>query len=151
MENIINAEELRLGNYVDVPRKDQSPFRIDAFESLSKTFIKVAMIHPIHGKFFHPLTWYGDDLKPIPLTEEWLVNFGFEDKKTFFNLSKREDLGHHFGDFAVSRYDDTQMKVWRGDSRYLGIFHIQYVHQLQNFYFALTGEELILKIELNEK
>ena len=61
---------------------------------------------------------------PIPLTEEWLVKFGFENKtKTFVlnNISiKQQTKGYFF---------------------YLSIMN-QYVHQLQNLYFALTGEEL---------
>jgi hypothetical protein len=138
MENIINAEELRLGNYVNVPRKDQSPFRIDAFESLSKTFIKVAMIHPIHGKFFHPLTWYGDDLKPIPLTEEWLVNFGFTFKSYGYGIEEWKQW--NFDGFSLNGFTHSQTGV-----------DLKYVHQLQNFYFALFGQELTLKIELDEK
>jgi hypothetical protein len=80
----------------------------------------------------------------IKLTEEWLLKFGFIDHGSCFNLSKRELLGHDFGDFAVSKYDDTQMKVWRGN-RYIGVCHIEFVHHLQNLYFALTGEELTIK------
>jgi len=92
------------------------------------------------------LLLYGieNEFKPIPLTEEWLLKFGLEDKKTCFNLSRKEILGHDFGDFAVSKYDDTQMKVWRGH-KYIGVCHVQYVHQLQNLYFVLTGEELTFK------
>lgn len=81
------------------------------------------------------------DIKSIPLTEEWLVKLGFDNIGGCYNLSRLKELGHIFGDFAVSKYDDTQMRVWRGD-RYIGICHIQYVHQLQNLYWCLCGEEL---------
>jgi hypothetical protein len=140
MENTIKAEELRLGNYVDVPIKDQSPFRIDAFESLSKTFIKVAMIHPIHGENFHPLTWYGDDLKPIPLTEEWLVNFGFEKCKEVNEVHFRKENLIFILDYNFISFFNVKLPN-----------EIKYVHQLQNFYFALFAQELTLKIELDEK
>jgi hypothetical protein len=121
----MKANEIRLGNYYN----------------------QFGNIHQVNGHIISELEkapqgqlW----CKPIPLTEEWLLKFGFEDKQTCFNLSKREKLGHDFGDFAVSKYDDTQMKVWRGD-RYIGVCHIQYVHQLQNLCFALTNEELTMK------
>ena len=90
--------------------------------------------------------WSLDDIgiKPITLTEEWLLKFGFTDNETCYNLSREKELGHKFGDFAVSIYDSTQLKFWRG-RRYCGIVHCEFVHELQNLYFALTGQELELK------
>jgi hypothetical protein len=128
---MIQANELRIGNYVNVPREDQSPFRIDAFESLSEKFIKVAMVHPEHGENFHPLTWYGEDLQPIPLTEEWLLKLGFlkykGDNKDFW-----------LNDFEFA--NDLKWIFWRGNI----LENIKHVHQLQNLYFALTNKELQL-------
>ena len=74
----MKASELRIGNYVNVPIKEQCPFRIDAFEYCSEKFIKVAQEVKLNGFEVHPLTWYGGDLQPIPLTEKWLLKFGFE-------------------------------------------------------------------------
>jgi len=136
----MKANDLRIGNYVNVPREDQSPFRIDAFESLSVKFIKVAMIHPEYVESMHPLTWYGDDLKPIPLTEEWLLNFGFE---------KHESLiGFYFkGNLVVERNIiisgfNFRKRINLRESLHLADF--DYTHQLQNLYFALTGSELTI-------
>jgi hypothetical protein len=137
----MKASELRLGNLVNVPRKDQSPFRIDAFESLSNSFIKVAMIHPEHGEKFHPLTWYGDDLKPIPLTEEWLLNFGFNkyigwDDMDFWCLLNDGGKSNRFELYETNQgFESPSGKI------------IEYVHTLQNCYFfhELSGEELTLK------
>lgn len=70
--------------------------------------------------------------KPIPLTEEWLVKFGFVKHKT-------TDI---YPTFA------KQMFNWNDGILYIigyGFMnHIKHVHQLQNLYFALTGEELII-------
>ena len=65
--------------------------------------------------------------KPIPLTEEWLVKFGF-DKGTmcWFNDT---NIGFEFNAKGVVKWNQPK--------------HIKHVHQLQNLYFALTGEELI--------
>ncbi len=143
---MIKANELRIGNLVNVPREDQSPFRIDAFEYLSNTYIKVAMTHPEFGDKMHPLTWYDEDLKPIPLTEEWLLKFGFKavyfkDEKTinYFNTPNQTRglwvkirttiNGEKTFLIAINRFDD--------DFR-----NILYVNQLQNLFFCLTGSEL---------
>ena len=79
--------------------------------------------------------------KPIPLTEEWLLKFGFE-------------FGIKLQDFARGKYQFVQLKnkILYGEFSEEGIFYyntktkIKYVHQLQNLYFALTGgKELELK------
>jgi len=126
----MKANELRLGNYVNVPNTEQCPFRIDAFEYCSKKFIKVAQEVKLNGFEVHPLTWYGEFLQPIPLTEEWLLKFGFE--KTSSNFYKKNSID-------IQSENDYFLGL-------VGMKH-QYVHQLQNFYFAFYGEELTLKSE----
>lgn len=75
------------------------------------------------------------NFEPIPLTEEWLERFGF--RKTFDSP---------FEDFEWS---DNNLQLSENFDCYLGKFTqpIQYVHQLQNLSFALTGEELKLKTD----
>ena len=78
---------------------------------------------------------YGDPpieemFEPIPLTEEWLLGFGFKRTDTVGFLSNRK------------------MGLFKGRGRWRVLHHntaVRYVHQLQNLYFALTGEELIRK------
>ena len=72
----------------------------------------------------------GDNIyKPIPLTEEWLVKFGFR---------KSANLYLSIGYFEF---------IWQGEL-FLDIegqwltLGCKYVHSLQNLYFALTGKEL---------
>ena len=135
----MKANELRLGNYVNVPIPEQCPFRIDDFECLSYEFIKVAQKQMINGKEVHPLTWYGNDLQPIPLTEEWLLKFGFE------NLSLTPKFDGSKCNFTF--YWEVDEIVLRENYEDIFITRISYVHQLQNLYFALTGEELNFKSE----
>ena len=71
--------------------------------------------------------------KPIPLTEEWLLKFGFEK----YEFDHKENQYRHKDRLIVFR--DGKF-VDYGSSVIL-----EYVHQLQNLYFALTGEELVLK------
>jgi hypothetical protein len=83
--------------------------------------------------------------EPIPLTEEWLIKFGFD---------KRESSvcdAFYIGINPITKdwlFDIVWLKnmmdySYEGFPFYRNGHHkIQYVHQLQNLYFALTGEEL---------
>jgi hypothetical protein len=128
----MKASELRIGNYVNVPIKEQCPFRIDAFEYCSEKFIKVAQEVKLNGFEVHPLTWYGGDLQPIPLTEEWFLKFGLIKTKEGIIL---------MGCYQIVAHEES----WRIILKNGVLSNIKYVHQLQNLYFALTGEELTIK------
>jgi hypothetical protein len=80
------------------------------------------------------------DFDPIPLSEEWKLKFGFEKTEWDNFNSYRLMIGNN--DYAIILYSDGNCEV--GD---IITCKIEYVHQLQNFYFALTGKELILKSE----
>lgn len=77
----------------------------------------------------------------IPLWNGILEKSGFIDKGTCWNFDRSKELGHHFGDFAISQYDNTQVKFWRGN-RYCGIVHCEFYHELQNLVSVLSGLEL---------
>ena len=145
----MTANELKIGNYVNVPNEAQCPFRIDAFEYLSKDFIKVAMKMTIEGTEVHPLTWYGGDLTPIELTPEWL------------NKTELQKLGTrnmwNKGKFSIYYQEspDAYSQLCKGNFYFVTLdveknvavthFQIKYIHQLQNLYFALQNEELTFK------
>lgn len=73
-------------------------------------------------------------LEPIPLTEEWVKKFGFI--KTFENPFIDYEWQH--GWYTMS----NELEPYLG--RYTNEAPFKYVHQLQNLYFSLTGEELQL-------
>lgn len=107
--------------------------------------LEVECIHPSYGiNFIFFEGGWGDygmvcddyklqDLEPIPLTEDWLVRMGFEIKTASVTHN------HTFikGDFIINN-------PLRGNMTYEHI-KLKHVHQLQNLYFALTGEELTFK------
>lgn len=74
-----------------------------------------------------------------PLTEEWLLKFGFADvgnkdflispPKNHLSINFKAGIGSHFGKFAWSNVVLSEVEV-------------KYAHQLQNLYYALTGTEL---------
>lgn len=76
--------------------------------------------------------------EPIPLTEQWLKDFGFKKTRLDGYLIPLSRKGH---EFTYSLYWDKGT-VYTGDSAHYGCFQFKYVHQLQNLYFALTGKEL---------
>ena len=75
-------------------------------------------------------------MQPIPLTEEWLLKFGFlEDEKYDNTYCKYLSV---LNGFTTMEYDlDNNLLLL--DNMEIKIKH---VHQLQNLYFALTGKEL---------
>lgn len=88
--------------------------------------------------------------KPVKITKQWLKNFGFN-KGTNTDFHALE-LTIETGNYILFLYADNQDKysvVTVGlDSQLEKILckDIKYIHQLQNFYFSLTGEELPLQL-----
>ena len=76
----------------------------------------------------------------IPLTEEWLLKFGFY--KSIENAGNLEC--YKKGSITVAKWINNKWQVWI-DSKDLRKSP-QYIHQLQDLYHALTGEELEIKI-----
>lgn len=73
---------------------------------------------------------------PIPLTEYWLVRLGFERKP-----ADNSDFYFQFGHIKIFGYDANGYFT----NQLVRQIKINHIHQLQNLYFALTGEELVLK------
>lgn len=118
----MHANELRIGNWI----KDTAP----ANTAYQVTSITDEVIE-CTGMTIWEIGFRDEHY--IPLTEEWLLKFGFKgleywtDMKTgWFTIDERD------GFYKLS-YSDNNI----GNQ-------FQYVHQLQNLYFALTGTELKL-------
>lgn len=118
----MEANELRIGNYV------QSRIEV------GQKWDIIVSANDLIGNY--------KLFEPIPLTEDWLVKFGFRitDSESNLNLTYAKKDG-----FCINTYQEEKVGYW-----WLGFYHnnknkhIQYVHQLQNLYFALTNEELTL-------
>lgn len=85
--------------------------------------------------------------KPIPLTSELLEKCGFVNKPTKnYPLSFEQDNGDRDLDWTFRIWwwrDDICVEPFGRDNGHIGI---QYLHQLQNLYFALTGTELTVNL-----
>jgi hypothetical protein len=72
-----------------------------------------------------------NSIKPIPLTEEWLVKFGFSRRENIHKKGKFKIIG------GIAIFGIKQTKAF-----YYKDIQLKHVHQLQNLYFALTNKEL---------
>ena len=116
---MITKEELRIGNYVSINRIERKVKNTD--------FIQAS---------------FELKLNPIKLTEEWLLKFGFD------LITKGSDESGYIKEYYLLDnltivYDenfDLSICSDLGICPFLKNFKL--VHQLQNLYFALTGEEL---------
>ena len=76
--------------------------------------------------------------KPIPLSERWFVDFQFESMQEGWYAKDKA--------FPTSEYWDFTWNVYDKEFRYKGyVIKVNYVHELQNLYLAITGNELILR------
>jgi len=74
------------------------------------------------------------NVKPIPLTEEILLKCGFEKRKDGdYNLFNQSEVD------IVLKSDFTS---WTCDGINFSVTCINYLHQLQNLYYAIANQEL---------
>lgn len=78
-----------------------------------------------------------DEIEFIELTEEWLLKFGFRFDSIDWEFPNESIffIGYYSSKFCLGSGSDGVTKE----------NYIHYVHQLQNLYFALTGQELTIK------
>lgn len=146
----MEVKELRIGNFLHFPfiNKHVEIIGINAYETNSGIEYKISAKEGIN-MYCEPLTIF----REIPITEEWLFNFGFKKlplEGAYFKMihgfgREREDsLVYHNGIIlSLCQITDTGRIISEMTKR----LDINHVHQLQNLYFALTGEELTLKTE----
>lgn len=122
---MIDVKELRIGNWV--MRKQHIPLLDGDVKYLQVTIREL-----------QDCQHYGKDwaFEPIPLTPDILGKIkGCMVDIAFCGI----------GDFIIIHYYDTQKKVLF-NGNYVGIIHLQYLHQLQNLYSCLTGKELEIEL-----
>lgn len=118
---MIQANEMRVGNWI--LNGNNHPIQVGYHE------IRYAVIHP----------GTQNNYEGVPLTPEILEACGFSNK-------------HHEGGMEWTKESFNLLNI--KDSGFELIYdsiNVKYLHQLQNLYFALTGEELTLKSMSPEK
>ena len=124
----MEAKDLRIGNYI----KSLGSERQFILEDFSDLFDDSDPI---------------ENYNPIPLTEEWLLRFGFKRTK---HKGIYQLIGECFDDLIEVRlyYNDKSIEVL-DYCEHNGVHlltELKHVHQLQNLYFALVGEELKIAV-----
>jgi len=85
------------------------------------------------------------DVSPVLMSKQWLERFGFRQVDQHYHKSYQNQGGEQI--FCISGGDLNNWQFFvESEARENHIdIEIRYVHQLQNLYFALTGEELSVK------
>jgi hypothetical protein len=150
---MINARELRIGNLVMVKEKVISSTMRKVIEGHVVSSFDIDQIVKVHTisdllNEQHADNISGDiwgieyeNCNGIPLTEEWLIKFGF---------IKISEISFHM---PINEHKYFTMVYSKNAKKYTfpythgidTLISFEYVHQLQNLYFALTGTELEIK------
>ncbi len=134
---MIKANELRIGNWVSHENKN-GKFNFTIKELLSKGI----NIEYNNGCW---LIFY-EEVNPIPLTPEILKKMGFKiipkDRLAVYKLEGLSLMPS--GDYDDGRFHAVGCSL--DNTKVLYIFSL---HQLQNLYFALTGEELQINLTIS--
>lgn len=133
---MIKKEELRIGNivlYKPYGNKDGEMKTIQGMLGMLVYFDR----HSNESGMFH-------NLQPIPLTTEILEKCGFDWQERV--NEDRDDIEW----LCIPKMDYV---TYKDGKFYIGygfgtLDHIKFLHQLQNLFFALTGEELEIKLPL---
>lgn len=120
----MKASELRIGNLVDT--KEHKSIVISSINSIID---EIGYVWNNHNFGYYQLKTF----QPIPLTEQWLLRFGFV---------KQHERFYVLNDWVVEYREGTKLFNFATEE-YIDII-VKYVHQLQNLFFVLTGEELTL-------
>lgn len=137
---MIDAKELRIGNFIRW-RLGGGQLITGRAHAIEKH--KIAIGEDENGIGYMLL----QGIEPIPLTEEWLLKFGFEQEL----LEEENPSEGYFYSLALSDDVYCDLEILSGDrSGFMEVylfpyddnFRFKYVHQLQNIYFVLTGKEL---------
>lgn len=149
---MIDSREVRIGNLVLISNGDVAMVNGIHYAGMKDEEYEIHCLYD-NKIYFDP--------SPIPLTEEWLLKAGFEKK----NKEKKFDFGWMYIEYKALESDDWvedmelghQVRIYVNTESYKCSIEnitdkdemgantktdIKYVHQLQNLYFALTGEEL---------
>jgi len=128
----MKAKELRIGNYLyDNEVGFKSEFKVTALD-----------IGDIYKRGFDT------DYSYISITKEWLLKLGFEEYKSINNSTFKIKANKY-----LSLNDEKQgyLKIkknskgrWMVSNFANNSIIIQYIHQIQNLYFAITQKELII-------
>jgi hypothetical protein len=127
----INSSELRIGNLVNIlltpTNRNITTLTVSLVDDEGVVFAKT-----LNGRVTR---MEKGECAGIPLNQEWYIKLGFS-IETSHDSSGRE--------YFYYRHENRDFPDVRGDNR-INDIDIHFVHQLQNWFFCYTGEELTIK------
>jgi hypothetical protein len=139
---MINANELRIGNWIADYEADSSSVGHFQVEQLTKYVGSEIWI------VYRNNSIKSKEVSPIELTEEILLKCGFiQSKNNYGNTFHVLDENGFTAMFTVEHWTKTEENSkWKNNWHTTGLLKgnkLKYLHQLQNLYWCLTNEELI--------
>ena len=119
----MDARELRIGNLLQI--EDRGFVRVC---TIWKEYFDVECDGKSYG---------GDFSTPIPLSPEILEKAGFKNSGNRYQI--------WFGDFEFQSVDNNGIVDVCCDGMLISL-KFKYLHQVQNFYYMVTGEELNIEL-----
>ena len=120
----MKISELRIGNYIrdvfDIKRHDVKKLDLEDY---------AVMLNRRNSS--HPNTYRG-----VELNDEWIKIFGFEISKTHDKFFIKDN------NIGISTADDMFRFIKGNFVCQIVLREIEFVHELQNLYYAITGVEL---------
>ena len=145
----MNANELRIGNLVFLTSKKEF-FKITDISSHNSTLSSKVYCRSL------------SEFEPIPITIELLLQFGFKKCKkhsTYCDPEYRKKIRNSWNSYICFNFVDDWTLPYSCDIKELpstvydikenhysfpvNNLKINYIHQLQNLFFSLTGKELV--------
>lgn len=139
---MIQAQELRIGNWV--MDRGNKKWQIDCWESSNKVAAKMPYLGDVIGMtmYGHPLTEDVEYLNPIPITPEILEKCGFVKDNSYGHPTFVEKYHVELNQHLSVTFIHNEWRVFDIAPN----LELNSLHQLQNLYFALTGEELTVNL-----
>jgi len=126
----MNSKDFRIGNlvYYHISDPFDDPSEYDVLETINHDDLRCFEQYEDNSEY-----------SPILLNAEWIEKFGFVKEGRHYAMGVHQKL--FSGLMKLTFNGKLQMWVF-SIGRYSDITRVQYVHELQNLYYALTGEEL---------
>jgi|SRR5580704_15183167 hypothetical protein len=142
---MINPKELRMGNWLYFKTAPTGIFEFHQVVSTDPAAVKISN-HPfpsVKAQENFPGCVEYRHIDPIPLTSVILEALGFKINRASFNYS--ESSSHEQTIITYSKGWFMLVYYSTGEFSFMGWQKFKYVHNLQNLYYELTGEELEIK------
>lgn len=131
---MIQANELRLGNIINIGGNT-----IDTYQTYKPCKVNINVLKDIVQENMERPEAILSAWQPIPLTPELLEECSLIYDGEYFVIKNSY--------FELKPTEDGKFQLTINSAEYETKLIVEYLHQLQNLYFALTGEELEIALQ----